>query len=109
LDFFNHFATAFCGGEGFEEVVLAVEDADAGGGVGFVARKGVEVGVKGLKVDFHVGDGLGAVDEDEGVGFFSGEGDDLLDRVEDAEGVGDVVDGDELGAVVEKGGVGFDV
>lgn len=85
-DFFDHFTAAAPWGEGVEEVEFAPEDADAGGGVGFVAGEYDEVCSEGLDVDGHVGDGLGGIDEDGGAVFFGGGGH-FNDGVDGAEGV----------------------
>ena len=97
----DHVPTALIGGHGVEEPGLAVEDPDAGGAVEFVPGEDVEIGVEFADVGGCVGDPLGAVDEDggaAGVGFF----DDFLHGIDGSQGVGDVGDGNHLGAIIQE-------
>ena len=61
-----------------------------------MAGEDEEVGAEVLDVDRQVGHGLGAVDEHERAGLV-GHGHHLAHRVDGAEAVRDVVEGDELG------------
>lgn len=74
---------------------LCPEDADAGGGVDFVAGEDEEIGVELLDVDVEMGHGLGGVDEGEGVIFFRG-GDHFRDWVDGAKGVGNPGEGEDF-------------
>lgn len=80
-------------------MVFAVEDACAGGAVEFVAGEGIEVAVEVLDVDWHMGDGLAAVDKEEGADIVS-HGGHFLDWIDGAEDIGHVSDGDEFDFVV---------
>ena len=57
----------------------------------------VEIAIQLPHIDGHVGYGLGAVEHD-GDALSVGQLDNTLDRQDGAEGVGDLSDGDELGA-----------
>ena len=60
-------------------------------------REGVKVAAKGLDVDLHVGHGLGTVEKDRHITLVS-EADDLFDRVDGAESVGNMDASHDLGA-----------
>ncbi len=80
-----------------QQVVAAVQDADAGRAVGLVAGPGVEVGVQRRQVDRHLRHGLGAVDDGDDAGRARAPHD-LGDRVDRPDDVGDVRDREQLGA-----------
>ena len=62
-DVADHLAAAHVGGQLLEPGAFAVEHADAGGPVHFVARKGEEVAVERLDIDASVRGALSAVHE----------------------------------------------
>ena len=84
-----------------QQLAAPVQDADPGRAVGLVAGPGVEVGAELGDVDRHRRHGLCAVDQDEGAGGVRAL-DDLGDRVDRPEHVGDVGDGDQLRALREQ-------
>lgn len=88
-----------------------IEGAGPGGSSEpFVPGDGEEVDVGALDVDGDVPEGLGAVDEDEGVrGGGACGADDVVDGLDGAHGVGRVGDADEGGAVVAGAGDGLGV
>ena len=84
-----------------EQLAAAVQHADAGRAVGLVAGPGVEVGVERGDVDRHVRHRLHAVDDHHGAGGVRAARD-LGDRVDGAEHVRHVRDGDELRLVGQR-------
>jgi hypothetical protein len=83
-DVLDHVAAALPGLRVFENVVLAEDDADAGGRENFVAGEDVEVAIVGLHVDLHVRNGLGAVEKNFGA-VTVGEFDDVVNGSDGAE------------------------
>lgn len=101
----DHVASALVGGHGLELVEPSVEGSDSHGAVCFVGGHGVEVAVDGLDVDGGVGEGLGSVDEDDGLGLVGlgvgfGEAGDFGDGIDGTGGVADVFEGDDAGPCV---------
>src|SRR5262249_21191160 len=84
-----------------EVLRLAVEDADAGRAIHLVPGEGVEVAVEFADVDLEMRDRLGPVDKYRDAAVVSGL-DDLLDRVDRAQRVGDVGQRQQLHARTEK-------
>lgn len=78
-----------------QKLATSVENADAGGAGHLVSAEGEEVAADGLDVDRLVSDGLRGVDEREGADG-AGLGAERGGVVEDAEGVGEVGEGEEL-------------
>ena len=104
----DHIASALVRGEALEPLAAAPEHADPGGPEDLVAGKHEEVAAQLGNIDRGVRDALRAVDEHRhasGVRL----GDDFLDRIYRAEGVGAVHDGDELCPFVEQAAEGFHV
>jgi len=102
-DVADHVTPALPGGHGFEERGLAIEGANAGGAENLVAGEDKKVDVERRNVDGHVRRRLRGIDQDrhpEGMG----DGDDLLNRIDCAEGVGDMSNRDQFGASAEQGG-----
>ena len=91
------------GGIAVEQLAAAVEDADPGRAVGLVRGPGVEVGAERADVDRHVRDGLRPVDEHGGAGRVAAL-DELGDRVDRAEHVRDVREGEQLRPAREQRG-----
>src|SRR5512147_2071771 len=58
----NHLAAALIGPHGLEQLLLAVEHADAGGAVELVAGESVEVAIEILHVDREMHRALRAID-----------------------------------------------
>ena len=66
-DFLDHFAAAHPRRELLQKFPLSPQGADSGGSVQLVAGKGVKIAAKFLNVDFHVGDGLRTVYQNDSV------------------------------------------
>ena len=88
-DVADHVAARLVRRHQFQMLRLAVEDADAGRAVHLVPGEDVEIAVQVLHIDAQMRHRLGAVDEDDNA-VLVGELDDFLDRIDRAQGVGDV-------------------
>ena len=95
LDLADHVAAGHERRHRVEQLAAAPQDAGAGRAQHLVAGEDVEVGAQLLHVDRQVRHRLGAVDEDERAGGV-GHLDHLADRVDRAQRVRDVGEGDEL-------------
>ena len=100
-DLADHRAAADEGGHLVEQLAAAEEGADTGGSVHLVAGHGVEVGSEPGHVQLQLRPGLGTVHDQESPGVVREPGD-LLDRVDRAQHVRDMRDGDELRALLEE-------
>lgn len=80
---------------------LAIECSDPGRSENLVTGEHEEIRVHGLDIDGQMGRGLGAVDQNRHAAGM-GQGYDLLDRIDRAEGVRDMSDGDEFGSRPEQ-------
>ena len=94
-DALDHAAAAQEGRHPVEQVLAAIEHADARGPEHLVPAEGQEIGVPGPHVDRLVRHGLRRVDQHDGAGGV-GHFDDLVDRVDRAQHVRNGRDGDEL-------------
>ena len=92
----DHFAAGEHGRHGVEQVHLAPQHADAHGAHGLVRAKGKEVGAQVGHVDRHVRQRLRTVD-DQVAAVLVHEFAEVLDRVLDAQHVGDLAHGQDLG------------
>ena len=101
VDLADHVAAELVRRHGVEQLRAAPEHADAGRSEGLVAGEGVEVATERRDVDLEVRGGLAAVDEHHRARGL-GEPGHLGGGIDGAEGVGDVREGDELGAGGEQ-------
>mmetsp|Transcript_9977 Transcript_9977/g.21175 ORF Transcript_9977/g.21175 Transcript_9977/m.21175 type:complete len:443 (+) Transcript_9977:317-1645(+) len=99
----DHLAAALPRRHLLQQLEAAVEKADARGAAHLVPRGDEEVAAEPLHVDRHVRHALARVDQHARADALRG-GDDLLDRRDGAECIGDVREGDELGARREQRG-----
>ncbi len=94
----DHVSATLVGGHLLEEFAPAVEDADTGGAHQFVSAEGIEIGVEFLDIRGAVGDPLGTIDQRECVNRVC-KFDNMFDGIDGAEGVADMIDGDEFDAI----------
>lgn len=104
----DHLAPELVGSQTIEPVHLPVQGADAGRTVHLVAREDVEVAVEVHDVYTQVGHSLGTIDQHPGA-HVARHADDLLDRVDRAEGVGHVHDGHQARSLSEGPAEALDV
>ena len=100
-DILNHVPAALIRRQLFQPLRFAVQRANPRRTKNLVAGEGEEVDVERLNVDGNVRGGLRAVHEDRNAGGV-GERHDLFNRIDRAERIGDVGDGDNLCAGAEQ-------
>lgn len=109
-DFLDHLPAAHPRRQLFQQLPFSPQRADAGGSIQLVAGKGVQVASQFLNVHVHVGDGLGAVNQHNGVRpVFPGKRGDLLHGIDCSERVGDVAHGHDAGAGGKQVPVGLHI
>ena len=100
-DVFYHLSPTLIGRQLVEDLLAAIDDADTHGTIHLVARETIEVAPQRLHIDSQMRDGLGTVDEDgDAVGMSNT--DDVAYGVDGAQGIGDLVDGNDARMAIEE-------
>ncbi len=97
VDLADHVPSELVRRHGVEQLRATPEHADAGRTEGLVPGEGKEVATQRRDIDFEVRSRLAAINQHHGTGGL-GETRHLDGRIDGAEGIGDVREGDELGA-----------